>query len=765
MGWQDKKVQLPDSRIADGVVTINPTTGEPYSTATGGIPISVVGSSGFEATVNALEQLQVRSESTALFSEEFDTLDTVNRWTLRNSGGSVTAATGTLTVSGSATANAWGGLQTQPTFQSIGLNLIEFGGVFMFSNIAIANTKRFIGMGTIPTTPTLTTPITDGCGFELDGNGALWAVIYESGVRSPRSVNVTTLAGLANNTPVPLIVCRRADTLLFYVTNSKKPDATIPLPGLDLTALPLAFLAVNGSPAPASAPTFQCFGLGVGDTGCNASSIKDPVNPFWQAAVTKPNTPVAASQSGLAVGLHPSSPLPSGTNNIGSVGLKNQVLDCAGFSAVGASVLDQFFVQTPYVGTGVSYNQASGALNIVAGTTANAEFLARSVTAYRGSMRKRFTLTASQRIANNNLSVILADLIGENLAVTINSATSITVAVPGHTLTATNVGQFVNVGAINGAAGIPGRYAIASVVTGTSITLTVAGWPASGSCTATLFGRNYIRTVVNGTTATNVLMDAQRNGWATGDTAATVNTTASPGLLIQVETTGREIFFSDSLRASTTAPNFTTRASRYENIPEPDIDLYVFIWSANGSTAPASNTTWTIGSLAIESFPNVPVYIQGFRSTGFQNAVPTNVLGGSISTVSTVSTVSSVTGIGQAGTPTPPGTPYFVNSAASTNGALILTGTSGLQAFYASNIGASDAFVKLYNKATAPTVGTDVPEMVIRVPATGQVELTPGFNGYRFPLGLGIAITALAADTDTTAVAAGQVKVKLSRTA
>lgn len=319
MGWQDKKVQLPDSRIADGVVTINPTTGEPYSTATGGIPISVVGSSGFEATVNALEQLQVRLESTALFSEEFDTLDTVNRWTLRNSGGSVTAATGTLTVSGSATANAWGGLQTQPTFQSIGLNLIEFGGVFMFSNIAIANTKRFIGMGTIPTTPTLTTPITDGCGFELDGNGALWAVIYESGVRSPRSVNVTTLAGLANNTPVPLIVCRRADTLLFYVTNSKKPNASIPLPGLDLTALPLAFIAVNGSPAPSSAPTFQCFGLGVGDTGCNAGSIKDPINPFWQAAVTKPNTPVVASQSGLAVGLHPSSPLPAGSNTIGAI--------------------------------------------------------------------------------------------------------------------------------------------------------------------------------------------------------------------------------------------------------------------------------------------------------------------------------------------------------------------------------------------------------------------------------------------------------------
>lgn len=152
------------------------------------------------------------------------------------------------------------------------------------------------------------------------------------------------------------------------------------------------------------------------------------------------------------------------------------------------------------------------------------------------------------------------------------------------------------------------------------------------------------------------------------------------------------------------------------------------------------------------------------RPTGdIAASVPTVPQGGTIATVSTVTAVTT------AGTPLAPATPYFVNSAATTNGALILTGTSGLQALYATNIGATPAFVKLYNKATAPTVGTDVPEMVIPVPAAaagvpGVVEITPGFNGYRFALGLGIAITGAVADSDTTAVAAGQVKVKLSRT-
>jgi len=121
-------------------------------------------------------------------------------------------------------------------------------------------------------------------------------------------------------------------------------------------------------------------------------------------------------------------------------------------------------------------------------------------------------------------------------------------------------------------------------------------------------------------------------------------------------------------------------------------------------------------------------------------------------------------------TPPAPATPYFVNSAATTNGALILTGTSSVQFFYATNEGASYAYVKLYNKATAPTVGTDVPEMIIPIPPAaggvpGMVNLNMGvFVCARFALGLGIAITRNAVHTDTTAVGASEVKVKLSRT-
>ena len=318
----------------------------------------------------------------------------------------------------------------------------------------------------------------------------------------------------------------------------------------------------------------------------------------------------------------------------------SQMTDAAGFSAVGASVLDSYF-NTPIVGTGVTYNQAAGSLNILSGANTNAEFLARSVKSYRGAMRMRFSLITSQRIANSNFAVMLADLIGEGLSYTINSATSVTVNIPGHTFDASNVGQFMQMGGITGAAAVPGRYAIASVVAGTSINLTVAGFPASGSGTCTLFGRNYIRNLVTGTTATAINLDAQRNGWATGDTAATINTTLSPGTIIQCEMTGREVFWNDTLRASAGTVGTVSRASRYENIPDANTELYVFLWNFNGATAPASTTTFTFSHISVESFPNNSVYLQGVRSVGTVNALPVVLTGGTASNVLGVAAVTA----------------------------------------------------------------------------------------------------------------------------
>lgn len=104
--------------------------------------------------------------------------------------------------------------------------------------------------------------------------------------------------------------------------------------------------------------------------------------------------------------------------------------------------------------------------------------------------------------------------------------------------------------------------------------------------------------------------------------------------------------------------------------------------------------------------------------------------------------------------------PSNINSAATTNGTLIKGSAGTLFSINAFNNGGAAAYVKLYNKATAPTVGTDIPVLVIPVPAGSQNQpFTLGTLGHRFALGIGLAITGGSADNDTTAVAASQVKV------
>ena len=521
----------------------------------------------------------------------------------------------------------------------------------------------------------------------------------------------------------------------------------------------------------------------------DGSGVTQPVSgTFWQAtqpvsAASLPLPSGAATETTLVAVEVDTTAIATSTSGINGklAALATRVLDNeasgapvraigqeiwnVSFSEVGASVISNQFV-TPQTGTGVSYSQASGALAIVAGTTANAEFFTRSVQNWRPALRLKFSIVSSQRIANNNLAVMLADLVGEGLTVTINSATSITVAQAGHAFTSTSVGQFVQVGRIVGAAGVPGRYAIASVVAGTSYNLTVAGWPASGSCTATIFGHSYVRNLVTGTTATNISVDAQRRGWAQGDTTATINTTASPGTIITCELTGREVFWADQLRASTTSPTVAVRANRVENIPDDNLDLYLFIWSFNGTTAPASSTTWTMSFCTVEKFANMPVYIQGNRAQGAMNPLPVTQSG----TVTVSGTVTANIGTGSIaagtnligdvghqyrGSATGAASGAHLVSAATTN-ATIVKGSAGRVLGWAlANTNAAWRYVKLHNQITTPTAGTGVVR-TIAIPPNGLAQMKLE-GGITFATGIGLTTVTGSADADTAAVGVGDI--------
>lgn len=102
-----------------------------------------------------------------------------------------------------------------------------------------------------------------------------------------------------------------------------------------------------------------------------------------------------------------------------------------------------------------------------------------------------------------------------------------------------------------------------------------------------------------------------------------------------------------------------------------------------------------------------------------------------------------------------PGSAYSQVTTASTNAAVIKGNPGNLMELTLANPGATAMYVKLYNKATAPTVGTDVPVVTIALPASGFVNPNLGVLGKRFSAGIAIAVTAAAAATDTANAIAG----------
>jgi len=101
--------------------------------------------------------------------------------------------------------------------------------------------------------------------------------------------------------------------------------------------------------------------------------------------------------------------------------------------------------------------------------------------------------------------------------------------------------------------------------------------------------------------------------------------------------------------------------------------------------------------------------------------------------------------------------PYSYVSAASNNSTLILGGPALLQNIMIVNTTATQYFLKLYNKATPPTCGTDTPALRLPIPpnSVGGGVVALGTGDMKFPLGIGFCLTGAFADNDNTNAATG----------
>jgi len=107
-------------------------------------------------------------------------------------------------------------------------------------------------------------------------------------------------------------------------------------------------------------------------------------------------------------------------------------------------------------------------------------------------------------------------------------------------------------------------------------------------------------------------------------------------------------------------------------------------------------------------------------------------------------------------------TPYMLISAATTNGTSVKASAGTLGTLVATNNHASNiAYLKLYNKASAPTVGSDTPVQVYTLAVGGGGVAITFPTGLSFSSGIAFAITGGMATSDTAAVGAAQVAVSL----
>lgn len=102
-----------------------------------------------------------------------------------------------------------------------------------------------------------------------------------------------------------------------------------------------------------------------------------------------------------------------------------------------------------------------------------------------------------------------------------------------------------------------------------------------------------------------------------------------------------------------------------------------------------------------------------------------------------------------------------VVSANTTNSTSVKTKAGKVIGWKCSNVNAATRYLKVYDKAGAPNVGTDTPALTIGVPPAGGdcYGLFP--DGIDFTNGIGFGIVTGSADNDSTAPAAGEIVVNL----
>jgi hypothetical protein len=110
-------------------------------------------------------------------------------------------------------------------------------------------------------------------------------------------------------------------------------------------------------------------------------------------------------------------------------------------------------------------------------------------------------------------------------------------------------------------------------------------------------------------------------------------------------------------------------------------------------------------------------------------------------------------------------TPNHLVAAASNNSTNLKASAGIIHAVQGYGVGSAPAYIKLFDKASAPTCGTDVPVKVIMIPAAATAANGAGavnnIIDVQFSTGIGFCVVTGIANNDNTAVAAATFLVEI----
>lgn len=253
------------------------------------------------------------------------------------------------------------------------------------------------------------------------------------------------------------------------------------------------------------------------------------------------------------------------------------------------------------------------------------------------------------------------------------------------------------------------------------------------------------RLTVSQPSASNLLMTATVTGATLGAGTVTGATLGSPLLVTDVSGTAITV------TATTTA--FTPTAG-------VGYQLHIPVTAMSGTNPSLTITIEESMNNGTNWFPRVT--LDPIIATGDYYSPYLRLKGNRVRYVQTVTgtTPSFTRGVNrlQGQSSNNEGTPGKLISAATTNATLVKTGPTTINYLSASNVNVAPRYLKIYDMAVAPTVGTSIPKHTYIIPGntSGAGTNIPICSELSLTRGFAFAITAGAADTDVTAVAANE---------